>query len=286
MAPLPLREDCLELFVASVSRRVRADTIRCYLSGVQFYSHMSGFSDKISRMCRLYYLVRGIKRSEGRSPRLPRHPIRLKHLYQLHKFIDHKFNSFDRAMYKAVIALAFFGMLRCSEYTAPGRWVWDPDTNLARDDVVFKKGGVVVVTIKASKTDPFRDGARVSLVKTHCPFCPVSAMHKFCSLRGDFPGPLFLLSDGSYFTKSDMAQLLLGCFKLDKGFSSHSFRIGGATAAAKAGVPAHIIQLLGRWRSDAFKKYVRISPRYFAHWSRAYGKLFSCQMEYLRKKSW
>ena len=40
-------------------------------------------------------------------------------------------------------------------------------------------------------------------------------------------------------------------------YSSHNFRIGAATAAALAGMPDHAIQLLGRWKSDTFKRYIR-----------------------------
>ena len=38
-----------------------------------------------------------------------------------------------------------------------------------------------------------------------------------------------------------------------------SFRIGAATYAAKQGVPDDKITHWGRWKSDAFKKYIRIT---------------------------
>ena len=41
--------------------------------------------------------------------------------------------------------------------------------------------------------------------------------------------------------------------------SSHSLRIGAATAAAAAGIPHATIQVLGRWTSDAYKSYVRMT---------------------------
>ena len=120
VSPFPLAEIILEYFVTSLSRRVRAATIKCYLSGVQFCSIMAGYPQKISDMGRLYYLVRGIKRLEGRSPRQSHRPIRVRHLLKLSEFIGAQYQKFDRIMYRAVISLAFFGMLRCSEYTAPG----------------------------------------------------------------------------------------------------------------------------------------------------------------------
>ncbi|XP_074657153.1 uncharacterized protein LOC141910317 [Tubulanus polymorphus] len=43
-------------------------------------------------------------------------------------------------------------------------------------------------------------------------------------------------------------------------YTSHSFRIGAATNAATNGVPEPVIRELGRWKSDAFKRYIRINP--------------------------
>ena len=42
-------------------------------------------------------------------------------------------------------------------------------------------------------------------------------------------------------------------------FSGHSFRRGAASAAADAGLTEYEIQLLGRWRSDAYKLYIESS---------------------------
>ena len=46
------------------------------------------------------------------------------------------------------------------------------------------------------------------------------------------------------------------CHVTAEHYSSHSFRIGAATAAAAAGVPDWCIQGLGRWLSDC---YIRLS---------------------------
>ena len=40
-------------------------------------------------------------------------------------------------------------------------------------------------------------------------------------------------------------------------FGTHSFRIGAASTAAAAGVGVEGIKAIGRWRSGAFKSYVR-----------------------------
>ena len=50
-------------------------------------------------------------------------------------------------------------------------------------------------------------------------------------------------------------------------FSSHSFRIGAATVAARNGIPDHLIQALGRWTSNAYQLYIRTPSEALAGFS-------------------
>ena len=93
-------------------------------------------------------------------------------------------------------------------------------------------------------------------------FCPVRYMRLYLSLRGSAPGPLFILPGGSPVTRSFFSEHLnksLNWAGLSTTiYKGHSFRIGRATSAAMMGVSDEDIQRMGRWKSQAFKKYIRI----------------------------
>ncbi|KAK6167546.1 hypothetical protein SNE40_021546 [Patella caerulea] len=101
--------------------------------------------------------------------------------------------------------------------------------------------------------------------RTDVSMCPVQAILAYLTLRGDFKGPLFSFLDGTPVSRQFFTTQLQTCLKWGWGggytggnYKGHSFRIGGATTAALNGMDNHSIQQMDRWRSAAFKTYVRI----------------------------
>ena len=84
---------------------------------------------------------------------------------------------------------------------------------------------------------------------------------------------MLVLQDGRPLTKSlfvGRVRKALTLAGIDQGnYAGHSFRIGAATAAAAAGVPAHTIKIMGRWSSDAYTLYIRQSREALAEVSRS-----------------
>ena len=72
--------------------------------------------------------------------------------------------------------------------------------------------------------------------------------------------PLFLFTDGHLLTRRSVSNILHSCFP-GITLDTHSFRIGGASAAASAGVSDSTIQILGRWSSDTYRRYLRLSDQ-------------------------
>ena len=55
-------------------------------------------------------------------------------------------------------------------------------------------------------------------------------------------------------------------------YSGHSFRSGAATTALDAGISDATIQMLGRWRSDAYKRYIKTPKEHLATFSAQLAK--------------
>ena len=140
---------------------------------------------------------------------------------------------------------------------------YDPAVHLSYGDVKVdevQKPSYVAVTVKASKTDPFRKGVKVYLGTTGVALCPVAAIMSYMVSRG----PFFAFSDHRPLTRDRLVKEVRQAMQVsgidDKLYSGHSFRIGAATTAASCGLQDFLIKTLGRWEIAAYTIYIR-TPR-------------------------
>jgi len=175
----------------------------------------------------------------------------------------------------AACCLAFFGFLRVGEFTIPAKGSYDKSSHLSLCDIAVDSRDnpqLLRITIKQSKTDPFRKGVKVYLGTTNRLVCPVAGIVPYLAARGDRQGPLFMTKDGGGLTRQTFTQLLnvlLAKLHLNsKNYNTHSFRIGAATSAAQAHIPDACIKMLGRWRSDAYQRYIKTPPQDLAKLSK------------------
>ena len=91
--------------------------------------------------------------------------------------------------------------------------------------------------------------------------CPVVWLNRYLHMRGNAEGPLFIDSDGKPLTRDIMAgHIKLACEAVglkDRGYNTHSFRIGKGTDMAMDGASILQIQQTGRWKSFSFLRYIR-----------------------------
>ena len=251
-------------FAAYLSRSVSAKTIRSYLCALRFHQIRAGLPDPALRSSpTLPYVLKGIQRTSPNRPRPQRLPITPEVLAQIHTLWSKHPLSFDKVMLWAAFCLGFFGFMRSGEFTSsssqrPG------DSPLSVSDITIdsrENPQVLAVLLRRSKTDQFGTGSYIYLGRTGTTLCPVSAVLAYLAVRPSIPGPLFIFRDGSPLSRVQLISHLrdaLSQIGVDvTNFSGHSFHIGAATTAAKAGFNDSLIQSLGRWRSAAFTAYIR-----------------------------
>ena len=215
----------------------------------------------------LEHVLRGIKKEHSKKapPTKPRLPITPHILLQLREIWEKDAHDFNCIMLWAACCTCYFGFLRSGEICTPSDAAYDPTTHLSLSDIAVDSRtntSSIAVRIKASKTDPFRQGVTIYLGATNSKVCPVKAMLAYIEVRGNDPGPLFLFSNKQVLSKERFVDHIRSALsraglKSDL-YLGHWFRIGAATVAHKKGLDDSTIMTLGQWKSNAYQHYIRI----------------------------
>lgn len=234
-------------------------TMRQRMAAISFFSKAQGFSDP----CQTFLARRALEGWKRCSPQAPdsRRPITLSMLQGFISQLPHICtSSYEAALFGAAFSLAFFGAFRCSELISASR----QDTSgraIAITDVLVD-GTRLVILLRRSKTDQYAKGARIVLhaAPKNMP-CPVRLTKLYLSVRPKVAGPLMVHKDGSCLSRYQFVSILRICLTRlgfpAQDFGGHSFRIGAATYASVQGFDSDQIMAIGRWRSSAYKLYVR-----------------------------
>jgi hypothetical protein len=284
LTPFPPTEDTLMLFVTSSYKRIGHKSIKVYLAGIKYASCMQGYTINLVTMHRLYYTLRGVRRLQGNSFIRPRRsPITLALLAQLHEGIQQRFQYHDALMIKAASLIAFYGLLRASEYLTSNFRHYEPSSTLLVEDITFSKNhSHANIHIKQSKTDPFRQGCTITIWANNGRLCPVTTLRWFY-IQCYHSGPLFTFQDGTYLTREKFSSIIHLCLP-NINLNTHSFRIGGASTAYAAGISETTIKILGRWSSDAYRLYIHCPDETIQHAHKVMSQTLNCTPWYPREE--
>lgn len=262
---IQVSEDMLILFVAHCyHKQLSYATIKLYLCGIRFMCLKNNiFYPNNANLNRLHALLGGVKRARVKLRNL-RHPITFNILKDICVYLrtNNHVQSFEELMLETACTMAFFGFLRCGEFTVNKEF--DHNTNLCVKDLIISDD-CVRLHLRRSKTDPFREGVTIKLFRTDKFICPYNICSLYVGrrlLQSPSPDdPLFIMSNQQALSRAffiERIKHVLECsgHKSDN-YNGHSFRIGAATSAAAAHVEDHLIKILGRWSSDAYCRYIR-----------------------------
>ena len=281
--PMPATDRMLSCFAAHLTQSVQPQTIHVYMAAVRNMHLEAEFQDPTMNALPLPRVMRGIKRT-ATDPAIQRTrlPITIDLLRKLlnQLSLDQRRHQQDKCMLKAAMALAFFGFLRCAEFTAPPAG-FDPATHATRQDVTLDvtQGRIYIrFHIKQSKTDQFRQGHAVIIGSTTSQPCPVATLLAYFTVcPSDAADALFRDRSGRPLIRQALTEELRQILPLtgtpnSRDYAGHSFRIGAATTAAIAGTPDWLIMAMGRWRSDSVLRYIRTTDTDMAQLIQSYQR--------------
>jgi hypothetical protein len=267
MHSVPVTEDKLCSFAAYLAHDgISYQTTKCYLSATKHLQIELGLYDPhINEMVKLEHVVRGIKREGSKvttpKPRLPMTPTTLE---KVRLIWEENPTAFDNIMLWAATCTCYFGFLRSGEICVPSDTEFDQSSHLCMSDIAVNSTSAVSIRTKASKTDPFRQGVTIYLGVTNTTICPVKAILAYIAARGTHQGPFFYFANGRMLTRErfvkEMRSALSKAGMDPDVYAGHSLRIGAATVAYTKGIEDSTIMTLGRWKSNAYQRYIRI-PR-------------------------
>ena len=240
-------------FAQSTANRVKSHkTVQAAITGVKKLHQMMGAPTKIFDDYLFNLSLKGMARKctfVAQQARLMTPEL----LEKIHHKLD--FSNIKDAVFWLTCILGFFLLFRKSNLL-PRTKTFDPSKQLTWGDIEITPFNLVV-SIRWSKTDQFgRELKRYPLpIIPGSKLCPKAAILTVLKLMPDstMTSHVGQLPDGSSFTYSQFQARLRGVLAEvlgeegdPEGFSSHSFRRGGATFAYLCGVPAESHKTSGK----------------------------------------
>ena len=267
-----------------LGNKISVNTAAGYVGTVQAW-HDRRFGRKIGmglELNRLRDMFKGMRRELGQPPRKQRFGVRTQHLAEGLAMLEPSGAESpkqrrDIINIQAALATAFVGLMRGAEFALQDGESWASPSNLSRGDLSFfrdERGALcAALMMRPCKSGRYLHGKHFRLVLAGGGKLvdPVAALWRLVH-EDPVPKaqrestPLFRTHRGGVAEALTVAQVRDTVKQLMREvgedpamFGAHSLRIGGATAALTAGVHPSVIRLCGRWNSDLWELYARVS---------------------------
>lgn len=258
--PRPLTH--VTTFIAYLSLKNKAyNTVNCYISAINFKCKLQS-SQQFSQNFLVQKMLEGLKRSKkSKDARLPISEKLLFRIINNLKFIC--CSKYEADLFASAFSVAFYGLLRVGELVL--NKTWQAHQVIGIENISLKYDGeteVAEICLPFSKTDQYGIGTTIKIVQTNSSCCPLKLLKEYLHQRPCIKGQLYIHFGGRPVTRYQFASILnkslqsLG-IKDSSAFRTHSFRIGAASDLFEKGKSENEIMRLGRWKSNAFRCYIR-----------------------------
>lgn len=258
---LPLTQDSISLFISYLSYiNLAPNTIHTYVSAINHINQLNG-GEHLSSSFMSKKLLVGVDKSTPAKPK--RLPITIDILHS----IIHQLGKLAQGRYTISLFQALF-----SSMFYLGARVGEVSTSQGRSKNTLLLSHFSIPPVPAAQSPiqvsfhhfKHNKSASVHVINIHPDqsiFCPVSLVRAFAAHRGPSPGPFFMHKNSKPVTASEVAKMLAWALRTagwdPSLYGTHSFRIGWITHLAGLGASDAKMRSLGRFHSNAFKKYIR-----------------------------
>ena len=227
-------------------------SIQSALSAISYYHKLLDKPDVVNSYF-IQKLIMGAKRARPTAD--TRTPVTMTILRKLATAVPSSTDdNYTSCLLRALLSLSYFALLRVSEMVGKHRLlIADVQPRKTSLSVTFRTykhsvpGRAVTIRIPPARQEDI---------------CPLLLVKDYITLRGTAPGPFFIMPGGVHLTSSGVNRLLKDTAAAaglsSYNISSHCMRIGRVCDMALAGRSFRSIQLAGRWKSNAFTKYLRL----------------------------
>ena len=245
--------DDIALYVVHLrhNRNLASASIRSHLSAISFNFKLAGSWDP-TKSYKINLILKGYTKEDGVATRKP---ITKSLLDLLLKDLSHcNCTYYEKCMFSVIYYLMYYAALRVSEVCMS-----KTSKHMLRYNCVELVLEKRIIRLKllsckhSSKPSP--------LIEVKCTKKIIRLYNLYLSLRPNKNGPFFINENGLSITRPQLVKVLksqLTHLNYDATlYNTHSFRIGRASDMATEGYSENQIAMVGRWNSDAYKRYIK-----------------------------
>lgn len=245
---LPTDRDTVIRYLLEHAELRNIRTLDLHLTALSQWHRFQGFPDPAQDPT-VRKTLNGMRRIHGK-PKKKAKALRLEHIALLLRWLNEQPKSLKRARDLALVQIGFFGAFRRSELVC-----------IRVEDLTWDHEGLII-RLPRSKTDQQGEGIDRVIPQGQGQICAVGALRDWLSEASIETGPIFRpisrwgeLQDRALrpAAVNDLLRSLgEACgFEFVSELSSHSFRRGLSTSAARANLDFELIKKQGGWKNDA-----------------------------------
>ena len=246
---LPSSADIIINYLMDKAQSVNPRTLDLHLTALGQWHHVQGIVNP-TRDPLVIKTMEGIRRVHGKPKRKAK-ALRLEHIAKMIEYLSHLPDTQKKLRDLAIILIGFFGAFRRSELVG-----------ITVEDLQWEPEGLIIQLSK-SKTDQAGQGLTRALpYAEEQTVCPALAVKRWLESSSISSGPLFRPINrwdqiqNRALNPNSINNLLKSigkacAFDFIPDLSSHSFRRGLSTSAARERVDFELIKKQGGWKSDA-----------------------------------